>query len=169
MTDEALKRHLYYLKNAERIKKRVREYASKNRDKILASKKEYARRNSDRLKIMQAKWRAENKDHIKSYRQSDAGKIARRAAEARRRARINNSSINSDADRFYNLVKSCGRIKCYWCGEYTSKNKMQIDHIFPLAKGGAHSAVNLCVSCPECNSSKRDRHPNEWATQLILI
>ena len=33
---------------------------------------------------------------------------------------------------------------------------MQIDHIMPLAAGGATAMANLCLSCVSCNSSKRD-------------
>jgi len=33
---------------------------------------------------------------------------------------------------------------------------MQIDHIIPLAAGGATALDNLCLSCVSCNNSKRD-------------
>ncbi|MCY4018272.1 MAG: HNH endonuclease signature motif containing protein [Chloroflexi bacterium] len=33
---------------------------------------------------------------------------------------------------------------------------MQIDHIIPLAAGGATAMDNLCLSCVSCNSNKRD-------------
>lgn len=33
---------------------------------------------------------------------------------------------------------------------------MQVDHIIPLAAGGATALDNLCLSCVSCNSSKRD-------------
>lgn len=45
--------------------------------------------------------------------------------------------------------------KCWMCGgPYDS-----IDHVKPLAKGGAHCLANLRPACTPCNTRKRDRWP----------
>ena len=33
---------------------------------------------------------------------------------------------------------------------------MQVDHVVPLAAGGATDLDNLCLSCASCNNNKRD-------------
>lgn len=44
--------------------------------------------------------------------------------------------------------------KCSYCG--TDKN-LTMDHVFPLSKGGCHTASNVVPACRSCNSSKQDR------------
>lgn len=43
--------------------------------------------------------------------------------------------------------------KCLKCG---NKNKLQIDHINPVSKGGENKLSNLQTLCNSCNSKKRD-------------
>lgn len=48
---------------------------------------------------------------------------------------------------------------CRYCG---SENGFRIDHVMPISRGGTHALTNLVACCPSCNSSKRDRTPEEW-------
>ena len=48
---------------------------------------------------------------------------------------------------------------CAYCGE---GGDMQIEHIEPISKGGAHDIGNIVPACSECNSNKRDREMEEW-------
>ncbi len=44
---------------------------------------------------------------------------------------------------------------CFYCdGPLTD---MQLDHVIPLARGGADDASNLVPSCAGCNLAKSDR------------
>ena len=43
-------------------------------------------------------------------------------------------------------------------------NKLEMDHIVPLARGGIHALANLTPACPICNRKKRTRRLlAEWA------
>ena len=44
--------------------------------------------------------------------------------------------------------------QCRSCG---SRENLQVDHIIPLAKGGANDLSNLQTLCSVCNSQKSDR------------
>lgn len=44
---------------------------------------------------------------------------------------------------------------CYFCGKKFPKEKLTMDHLIPLAKGGFSIKNNLVVSCKDCNSSKK--------------
>lgn len=48
---------------------------------------------------------------------------------------------------------------CFYCG---AENSFQCDHVVPRSKGGRSVAENLVASCKTCNSSKKDRTPEEW-------
>lgn len=40
-----------------------------------------------------------------------------------------------------------------------------LDHVIPVARGGAHEAANLVVACGKCNTAKRDRPAEEFRTR----
>lgn len=46
---------------------------------------------------------------------------------------------------------------CHLCG-LPADESWQLDHVVPLAAGGAHSYQNAAVSHASCNAGKRDRH-----------
>jgi len=48
---------------------------------------------------------------------------------------------------------------CIYCG---AADDLQLDHVIPLAWGGAHCEENLVVACRSCNSSKGARPLEEW-------
>jgi hypothetical protein len=47
---------------------------------------------------------------------------------------------------------------CVYCGAEATT----VDHVRPLARGGAEHVSNLAPACHPCNSSKRDRLLTEW-------
>lgn len=54
---------------------------------------------------------------------------------------------------------------CFWCDTYTEK--IHLDHITPLAKGGKHTINNLVVSCPECNFKKGAKDPEVFLEEIL--
>jgi 5-methylcytosine-specific restriction endonuclease McrA len=58
--------------------------------------------------------------------------------------------------------------RCTYCGEQFDANDLEIDHIVPLRRGGAHRLSNLTPACSPCNGSKKDRPLMfEWAPRLL--
>jgi len=68
--------------------------------------------------------------------------------EQRRRA-----FANKTRDLFVQLVVRDGAA-CAKCG---STEKLTVDHIAPMIRGGSDDLSNLQILCKRCNSSKRDR------------
>lgn len=59
---------------------------------------------------------------------------------------------------------------CYLCGEpldlaaaFPDPQAVTLDHVVPLARGGAHTPDNLRVACRPCNLRKGDKLPAELA------
>lgn len=55
---------------------------------------------------------------------------------------------------------------CAYCHRFTAKRDRHIDHVWPLAKDGAHSADNLVMACGMCNRAKRDALPLAWLQRI---
>ena len=49
---------------------------------------------------------------------------------------------------------------CYYCGH---RDKLTVDHLVPLVRGGPDEADNLIWACRSCNSSKHGRDMLVWA------
>lgn len=43
-----------------------------------------------------------------------------------------------------------------------------LDHVIPLARGGADTVANLCVACEPCNRRKHSKLPEEYSGQAEL-
>ena len=50
--------------------------------------------------------------------------------------------------------------KCAYCG--ATDGIMEIDHIYPVSRGGGNERENLTLACRSCNRQKADRTPQEW-------
>ncbi len=49
---------------------------------------------------------------------------------------------------------------CRYCGARTKRPAC--DHVIPVTRGGRNELSNLVTACRPCNSSKRDKLPQEW-------
>ncbi len=63
-----------------------------------------------------------------------------------------------------NILKRDG-YRCQYCGK--KGKKMTIDHVIPKKRGGKDSWDNLVCACPECNTKKGNRTPEEAGMKLI--
>jgi len=56
---------------------------------------------------------------------------------------------------------------CHYCGKKFAPKELTMDHIVPLARGGASTKNNVVPACAQCNSSKKLRTPvDEILSQL---
>ncbi|MDB4914418.1 MAG: endonuclease [Gemmatimonadetes bacterium] len=58
-------------------------------------------------------------------------------------------------------LRDCGR-RCVYCAKPLDYEHATLDHVHPLAKGGAHVAGNVVAACPPCNRLKADMLPVEF-------
>ena len=64
---------------------------------------------------------------------------------------------NEDIQKIFHRQRG----RCFWCDEKTGQ-KFVVDHVIPVARGGANYPENLVVSCRSCNSRKSNKYPTEW-------
>ena len=58
-------------------------------------------------------------------------------------------------------LRDCGR-RCVYCATALDYARATLDHVYPLAKGGAHAPGNVVSACPPCNRLKADMLPVEF-------
>ena len=60
-------------------------------------------------------------------------------------------------------------VTCHRAENTENKENLQIDHIYPVSKGGTDDLKNLVIACRACNQFKKDRLLNELGINFILI
>lgn len=55
---------------------------------------------------------------------------------------------------------------CQYCGRRQENNRLNLDHILPLSRGGVTGWTNVVCSCLACNLKKRDQLPEEVGMRL---
>lgn len=122
-----------YEENREKVLDRSREYYEKNKDAILDRCKTYRQNNPEVFRDAGAKRRAILKEVEKvAYTRKE---IIDRDSEWLR---------VDDKDVFIPICQICGN-------PVLIRSELQIDHIIPLAEGGADAPHNVRVACKTCN------------------
>ena len=165
----------YYAAHPEEISAQKRSYYQAHRPEILARRKvhnaehreekaaynkvyyaTHPEENAARGKAYRAEHPEEIAAYMKAYYATEQGRIVKCAVQQRRRAR-KLSALGADYTTAAMIKARCelwGN-RCYICGGPMEA----IDHVKPLAKGGAHLPCNLRPICKSCNSKKRDKWP----------
>ncbi|HEV8160308.1 MAG TPA: HNH endonuclease signature motif containing protein [Pyrinomonadaceae bacterium] len=63
------------------------------------------------------------------------------------------SKISKDLDK---KVRESSKNRCGYCHtpQSLTSHKLEIEHIYPLSKGGTSEKENLCLACRHCNLHK---------------
>lgn len=88
-------------------------------------------------------------------------RCARRVARRRRRAHEKGALGSWVWSDFMRIARKFGYC-CAYCG--VKPPRLDPDHVVPLSRGGYDSPANLLPACADCNGSKCDKLPDEWAT-----
>jgi 5-methylcytosine-specific restriction endonuclease McrA len=99
----------------------------------------------------------------KAWRDSERGKAIHCSTSASRRARIRGTSSGDRIDWREVYARDKGR--CQLCGSKTPRRLRgtteprapEVDHVQPLALGGAHVLANVQLACRRCNARKNKK------------
>lgn len=95
-------------------------------------------------------------EQVRRYRKANPHK-AREWAQNRRNRKAGRLAYGT-IPRLIKAQKEC----CAYCTK-SLRSGYHVDHIIPLAKGGAHEAGNIQLLCAPCNLRKSDRDPIAFA------
>lgn len=166
---EKLKAHQkkYCDNNPERRARTYREYYERNRDLVREKKRihrvmnyakyrekedSWAKMNPEKRKASVARWHKNNPEFGQTKGQN-------------RRAMKIASGGTVSADQWKKLKIAHGPL-CVYCHE---TKPLTMDHVIPLSRGGRHSIENIVPACLSCNSSKKDKMPDEFRAYLLSI
>jgi 5-methylcytosine-specific restriction endonuclease McrA len=91
---------------------------------------------------------------------------ARRRLEAqRRRALAGGYRVEYVSPSVIGLLIQAQGERCVYCRIFQPA-QWHVDHIMPLALGGAHEETNFQMLCADCNVAKGARHPDEFARSI---
>lgn len=105
------------------------------------------------------------RDWYDANKTTEEFKVKRRARypinDARKRARLRAAPGRGVSRKDWEQRLSWFGHACVYCG--TAVESPEMEHVEPLARGGAHEPENVVPACGPCNASKNDRFLLEWA------
>ena len=150
-------------------------YNKDNKEKIAKHRKEYYQQNKEKF----AQYNAEHKEqrrqnrkehkeyyveYFKNYSKTPQGQVVMFNIQGRRRQREEQQGNGITKDQWLEMMKFFD-FKCAYSGITLNTNNRSIDHIVPLAKGGAHEVWNCVPMNKSLNKSKKDKDIEEWYPQ----
>ena len=95
---------------------------------------------------------------------SDRAKKAAFDAKLSKAARVD-GKIRAQVSPFRRAIKKTE--KCPYCSSQLG-NKPQLDHIYPVSKGGLNLSENLVFCCITCNTNKSDKSLRQFCIEMKL-
>lgn len=138
--------------------KRCRVIEENTKDRRKAYRDKYYQANPEKYRKRSREYKAKNRDKVRETFQKwrKANPMQDRIRHHRRRARKQSVATFRVSGKEINYLKNQ---PCFYCG---SKEKISIDHVVPLSRGGSNSIGNYAPACFRCNSSKKDKLITEW-------
>lgn len=132
-----------------------RAYREANRDKLNAYSREYHRARRAIDNENHRAWVERNREHVREYgRKWAAAHRDRIKAKNSRRYAASRGAEGKVTAEEWAAILFCHNGRCAHCG---SSQRITIDHIVPVSKGGQHCPQNLQPLCLSCNARKKDR------------
>lgn len=139
------------------MKKYNKKYNKEHKEEQREYKKKYNKEHKE-----------EKREYNKKYNKTPQGQAGAFNRRNRRRKREEQQGEGITGDQWLEMMNFFDW-KCAYSGEYIGGEENQsirsIDHIIPLAKGGAHKVWNCVPMYRPFNSSKNDKDIKEWYPQ----
>lgn len=167
--DVLAKSAIWRSKNADYMKEYQSAYKQNNMHKYRASQAKYTASNQDKVKAAIKKWTTENSERVKARKREwskENPEIIAAHNHNRRSRKIKAGGQHSAAEIREIFIAQRGMCaNCHIRIDAHGKDKMHVDHIVPLSRGGLNNKYNLQCLCPQCNLKKHAKDPIDWANE----
>ena len=144
--------HAYKERNREQIRERERIRRAANPEKERARSKKYRLTHAEEKSRSNKAWSDKNKDKKRHY-------AAQRLAK---QLELENTFTEQDWQIALDYFHGC----CAYCGHTASLFDralvLQKEHFIPVTQKGGYTPENIIPACQTCNTSKNNRHPEQW-------
>lgn len=146
----------YYESHKEIVNEHSRKWARDHPEQAKAHKRKWTREHPDQHEASTRKWREEHSDRVKDNSRKwdrehpEQVKAKNRKSCHERRLKL----VNSPFPKEFKLSPCC-----WVC---LSTERLEVDHIIPISRGGTNDISNLTTLCRSCNSSKGKKLYSEW-------
>lgn len=138
----------YYRTHRAENTERVREWFHKNPGKNSTACQEYYERTAERQR---ERAREYYQRVAKARKRTDVGRLITRIAKQNQRRQLAGKITVEE----WIEVLAAHDSKCVYCG---STERIEMDHVEPISKGGKHRKDNIVPACKSCNASRGNRH-----------
>ena len=158
--------------NPERVKEINARYRENHQEEIQAKaviwrttdeyreyQKQYTKDNGERL-------RAKSKQHYNDNKAEYSARARIRALKIKEFDKIPQSEYDALFESQNGFCAYCGK-ELKTDGKWTDPDFYNLDHIYPVSKGGIHTLGNLVYSCHKCNMEKETKTIEEWRPELL--
>lgn len=170
---------IHYAANAERVRAAVKTYHMADPERARARSAKWRKANPARSRELIARWgnahpgrlAISQAKHHAAYPKSRRTRNAKwqkahpesvAASKARRRARVLNAPGAGVTATEWSEMLTAALGLCVYCNE---RRPLEMEHVDPLSRGGAHEQDNIAAACLPCNRSKNDSTLVVWMAQ----
>jgi len=146
-------KRLYYLRHPEKVLSLNRRSWYRNKAYRLAQHRQYYERHKAVILAQQKKYKQENSEKVRLW-------------EHARRARLNGTSDKVTREQWEAVLRAY-KFRCAYCG--CQANKLQMDHVIPISRGGRHTIQNAVPACGSCNTRKGTKEPSVMPPIMLLL
>jgi 5-methylcytosine-specific restriction endonuclease McrA len=142
--------------NPDKVREYTRRYYAKNSGKPEFKERQYAanrvwrKANPEKRRELKDAW-------VKANPEKNAEYLHRRKA---RKAAVVSDLTDTQWQAILAFHSSAEGTRCAYC--FGVCEKVSVDHVVPIVKGGGHTATNVVPACLPCNWSKRDKELTLW-------
>lgn len=141
-----------YKENRDKEIQRVQKNKERHRELSRISMRKLRQEKPEYFNEYTRVYRKENPDKAQSFQRNRQGK----RSTACKGGKFSSLEWSAILD-YYNH-------KCAYC--LKSVEKLTMDHVIPLSRGGRHCPSNVVPACKSCNFSKGAKTPFEWIQML---